>query len=328
MKNKILTLILTASMAIGLMACGSKTDEPEPAPVAEPETEASVDASEADTEEEPEVVELTADTIDKYYGFTYADVADNRMSSIEAELHNESSQWRDSTFSVEQVPAKFSEVTASAFEAETPSHAKESDPFVGGSVMDFIDMNMGGMIGYTGKTLGWIDGAPSVEGYDVQDNYFNAIDSDTVHDAWNYLAQNTDAPVFDFNDEGRTDACVMALFNKEVRKISGGSTVQVVAENTTDNWASILTCDLTQFSVSLSGLQENDSVTIGHLIVKDSKLSDIVAHSAPTSGTMDKGLVILTWTTESGTDVTVEFDPTTELPIGATITAASCHAAH
>ena len=84
MKKKILTLMLSAVMVFSLAACGSKEE-----PVAETEASSEEETTEQVSEpseseiEEPEQVELTADTIDKYFGFEYTDVADDSVTGFE-----------------------------------------------------------------------------------------------------------------------------------------------------------------------------------------------------------------------------------------------------
>ena len=86
MKKKILTLMLSAVMVFALAACGSNEE-----PAAETEasieetTEPASESSES-ASEEPEQVELTADTIDKYFGFEYADTADEAISGFSVEI--------------------------------------------------------------------------------------------------------------------------------------------------------------------------------------------------------------------------------------------------
>ena len=93
MKRKILTMMLCCTMAFSLAACGSKQEEPVNAEVNE-QSEEKDEAEEAQETvkeeepvsepevEEPEQVELTADTIDKYFGFEYADVADDAITGF------------------------------------------------------------------------------------------------------------------------------------------------------------------------------------------------------------------------------------------------------
>ena len=120
MKRKVLTMMLCCTMALSLAACGSKQEEPvntevnkqseekdeaeeaqetvkEEEPVAEPEVE------------EPEQVELTADTIDKYFGFEYADVADDAITGFS---FTNNADYGNSVIEVGSLPAAYTATTA------------------------------------------------------------------------------------------------------------------------------------------------------------------------------------------------------------------------
>ena len=110
MKNKILTLSLGLTMIFSLAACGSKTDEPKEAAGTsvskQEEAKQTTETEATKLEEEPEQVKLTADTIDKYFGFKYTDVADDAITGFTLKVDQ---AYGTETLNVNHVPMKYSE---------------------------------------------------------------------------------------------------------------------------------------------------------------------------------------------------------------------------
>lgn len=120
MKRKVLTMMLCCTMAFSLAACGGKQEEPVNAEVNEQseekdeaeEAQETVKEEEPVTEpeiEEPEQVELTADTIDKYFGFEYADVADDAITGFS---FTNDADYGNSVIEIGLLPAAYTDTTA------------------------------------------------------------------------------------------------------------------------------------------------------------------------------------------------------------------------
>ena len=140
MKKKILTLMLSAVMVFSLAACGSKEE-----PVAETEASSEEETTEQVSEpsepeiEEPEQVELTADTIDKYFGFEYTDVADDSVTGFELTV---TESYGTATVKAPSVPVRYSDAATSTTELAQTIQNWATDDFDANHGMDDSRMPM------------------------------------------------------------------------------------------------------------------------------------------------------------------------------------------
>ena len=110
-------MLLCCTMAFSLAACGSKQEEPANTEVNEQSDEKEEEDTKSVEEEptpepeveEPEQVELTADTIDKYFGFEYADVADDAITGFS---FTNDADYGNSVIEISSLPAAYTDTTA------------------------------------------------------------------------------------------------------------------------------------------------------------------------------------------------------------------------
>lgn len=327
MRKKLLTVTLTIFMALSLAACGNDKKDSDEADAMKTEAEeTTVEESAEETSvkeavEEPEVVELTADTVDKYYGFEYAATAPDSMSgfSIVCESDNE-------YFTSPTVPAKLSAVTASAFD-----NNNSEDRICGGL---FIGWDFSGKYFTDGLRVGscrWLVDNPETIMSGMNCEMLDPgqptwIVSDYEHPtALKETFELLENVHYDPKESGELEYYTV-LSPYEIREVLGKYDQIIEVTNYSDQWA-FGDCEVTAFSYRIA--KENDSycsvlTTIADSITVESKLADVVAANAPTSGTLDNsGNVVLTWLTESGTTVDITFDATTEQPILVSVAAAA-----
>ena len=290
MKRKILTVMLCCTMAFSLAACGGKQEEPVNAEVNEQITEKD-DAEEAQETvkeeepvaepeaEEPEQVELTADTIDKYFGFEYADVADDAITGISFEIpYKLDGEDTSAVVYVPSVPCKYSE-------AEHPLISKEIKNYLPGVSVDIYG------VGITSSNIPLDEGETPLDPAEV----VNTITSMGV-------------PYVDISDYQHVYPIMMP------RTVSNAYTqinnyAAFIITNTSDEYISLDEAQITGFitSFSDSGSAYVNTV-VADAINGNSTVQDAAKVVAPTSGTMlDNGAIVLTWVTASGTTVEITF---------------------
>lgn len=308
MRKKLLTVTLTIFMALSLIACsGDKKDSDE--------TDAMKTAVE-ETVEEPEVVELTADTIDKYYGFEYSATAPDSMSAFSVSYDTGASSI--DSFSIQSVPAKYSEATISYKDPDYPYENR----FIGGFYVLYRISD--GSVGAEGKSR-WLDGAdeyaslhPCYQNFGIDGSRWG-INNDGFDAFLAEIETNNIASILG-NDNMYCAAAIAPYEIRDAISTDAGNHLEVT--NNSGSFVSVMDCDVTYFTWPMTW--EDYLVTVAGSITVNSKLSEVVAANAPTSGTLDtSGNVVLTWLTESGTTVDITFDATTEQPIVVSIVAAT-----
>lgn len=309
MKKKILTLMLSAVMVFALAACGSKEE-----PVAE--TEASIEetteqASESSepASEEPEEVELTADTIDKYFGFEYTDTADEAISGFSVEIEQ---PYGTEVIGAPKIPTAYSE---SGCPSTADYMAKMNDHISGPDFNGGLDYNIlfdpctaleAPYQPYAFQGLYGVATTVRVDGstFDEWNVYENPGSPGEVH---NWASENAIASLTipDYGQQYVEYPVVApnAVFN--VLNDSNHHVGVLVANNTPD----FITTDDAVVTGLVAPLGEAGlKITVGDLITADSTIKDVVAKYAPTEGTiLDNGAIVLTWKTAEGTTVEITF---------------------
>lgn len=310
MKKKILTLMLSAFMVFSLAACGSKEE-----PVAETEASSEEETTEQVSEpsepeiEEPEQVELTADTIDKYFGFEYAEKADEAISGFSIEIEQ---PYGTETLSASKIPVAYS---ASGCPS-TADYMSKMNAFVSGP--DFngaLDYNIlfdpctalaAPYQPYAFQGIGGIDTTVRVDGSTFAEwNVFDAMGSPSeVH---NWASENAipSLTIPDYNGEFveypivAPDA-VLNMLNDSNHHVA------VLVANHTPGFVTTDDAEVTGLVAPFgeAGLK----ITVGELITADSTINEVVAKYAPTEGTiLDNGAIVLTWKTADNTTVEITF---------------------
>jgi len=294
MKKKILTMMLCFTMAFSLAACGSKQEEP----VNTETNEQSDEKEEEDTKsaeeeptpepevEEPEQVELTADTIDKYFGFEYADVADDAITGFS---FTNDAEYGNSTIEINSLPAAYADTTAPDLtQIEDVLHVD------GQSFKPYTTIQPDlGIWHNDGKytilkdniaIYGDIDGTNSLDGTEF------ACDT-RIRD---YLVEQNIPAV-------NNDYAVLVP-GQVLDTIPNGPSLLIY--NDSDDYVSVM--DGTFVGLSMSFYDKD--LTVAGDITAESTIEDVVAKHAPSSGTIaDNGAIILTWNTASGTVVEITF---------------------
>ena len=323
MRNKLLTITLATTMALSLAACGSGNNEKitsDTTDAAKTVTEES-GAGQAATQAGP--VELKADTIDKYYGFQYAATAPDSMSAF--------SYFRDyadgDSFSIPSVPAKYSEATVSYRSGSGPAGSMLDGQFYAEVTLYNAADKHCAALRQTGHSS-WLPGADE---YKSSHPYFIA---NPKGQGWYVEAHTNDPGSMEYFDsivnEFKASNCpyyevtggigyfgiiapyeVCNGFNEGVCEVT----------NNSGSFASVMDCNVTHIVWKMPA-HNNYTCKVANYITGESKLADVVAKNAPTSGTLDaSGNVVLTWLTKSGTTVDITFDASTQLPLSVSITA-------
>lgn len=393
MKKKLLAIVLSATMVLSLAACGNAKTETK---VAEPEKETATDvtdeepetaeeAEEPETTEEPEEVDvttLTADNIDKYYGFKYATTAPDSMAAFSIDQTGEGMTYIHAS----SFPVKLTEENTNLLDFETNIEYQYDDHSDGGDLVctgkDNHDVFYDTSQRFLFKYLSWKDpdpdnleyiscGVPSMFTISTfpADSLNNSIISfreipdgnytwvDEGYGSWCVRYENRDAlseiikniPIecegeghergyIEYGEYNYTVYKLLAPY--ESRDIMDDSSYdEIIVTNDSDQWTAPENCEITKFRFRIPehmtdwSSEENAyvdveynpdiKIVIANSITGESKLTDVVAANAPTSGTLDKdGDIVLTWLTESGNTVDITFDHENEYPIAFTVTAA------
>ena len=299
MKRKILTMMLCCTMAFSLAACGGKQEEPVNAEVNE-QSEEKDEADEAqetvkeDEEpvaepevEEPEQVELTADTIDKYFGFEYADVADDAITGISFEIpYKLDGEDTSAVVYVPSVPCKYSE-------AEHPLISKEIKNYIPGVSVDIYG------VGITSSNTS-LDTGKDVLDQSVETPLDPAEVVNTI--------TSMGVPYVDISDYQHVYPIMMPrTVSNAYTQINNYAAFYIT--NTSDEYISLDEAQITGFMTSFS---DSGSAYVNTVVADsingNSTVQDAAKVVAPTSGTMlDNGSIVLTWVTASGTTVEITF---------------------
>ncbi len=304
MKKKVLTMMLCFTMAFSLAACGSKQEEPVNAETNEQsdekEEEDTKSAEEEPTPEpeaeEPEQVELTADTIDKYFGFEYADVADDAITGFS---FTNDAEYGNSTIEINSLPAAYADTTAPDLTQITTSGPLDMHdvaafvpyknfyegwemPFEYGGNYTILkdEIAIYGAIASGRNPIDSTDGARSLELL----NYLKEGDfPNFVHENYNYYA---------------------ILLPGEVLDTIPAKGADLLIYNDSDDFVSVM--DGTFVGLSMN-FNQMDLAVAGD-ITDESAIGDVVTKYAPSAGTItDNGSIVLTWNTASGTVVEITF---------------------
>lgn len=305
MKKKILTLMLSAVMVFALAACGSKEE-----PVAETEASIEEETTEQVSESsEPEAVELTADTIDKYFGFEYTDTADEAISGFSVEIEQ---PYGTEVIGAPKVPTAYSE---SGCPSTADYMAKMNDHIAGPDFNGGLDYSIlfdpctaleAPYQPYAFQGLYGVATTVRVDGSTFDEwNVFGTPGSPgEVH---NWASENAIASLT-IPDDGQQYVEYPVVAPDAVFNVLNDSNhhVGILVANHTPNF---VTTDEAVVAGFVAPLSEADlKITVGELITADSTIEDVVAKYAPTEGTMlDNGAIVLTWKTAEGTTVEITF---------------------
>lgn len=295
MKRKILTMMLCCTMALSLAACGSKQEEPVNAEATE-QSEEKDEAQETVKEEEepvaepeaeePEQVELTADTIDKYFGFEYADVADDAITGFS---FTNDAEYGNSTIEINSLPAAYADTTAPDLtQVEDVLHI-DSQSF---KPYTTIQPDLG---------IWHNDGKYTI----LKDNIaiYGDIDGTNTLDGTEFAC---DTRIRDYLVEQNIPAVnndyAVLVPGQVLDTIPNGANLLIY--NDSDDYVSVM--DGTFVGLSMNFYDKD--LTVAGDITAESTIEDVVAKYAPSSGTIaDNGAIILTWNTASGTVVEITF---------------------
>lgn len=298
MKRKIITMMLCCTMVFSVAACGGKQEEPVSAEVNEQITEKD-DAEEAQETvkeeepvsepevEEPEQVELTADTIDKYFGFEYADVADDAITGISFEIpYKLDGEDTSAVVYVPSVPCKYSE-------AEHPLISKEIKNYIPGVSVDPYN------VGITSTNIS-LDTGDDVLSQSVESPLNPAEVVNTI--------TSMGVPYVDINDYQHVYPIMMPRTVLNAYNQANNYSAFFVI-NASDEYIDLDEAQITGFMTSFS---DSGSAYVNTVVADDinanSTVQDAAKIVAPTSGTMlDNGSIVLTWVTASGTTVEITF---------------------
>ena len=313
MKNKILTLSLGLTMIFSLAACGSKTDEPKSSAdtsvSGQEEAKQTAEAETAKSEEEPEQVKLTADTIDKYFGFKYTDVADDAITGFTLKVNQ---AYGTETLNVAHVPMKYSEsgcpLINELADRINKSTLPTSAPF-GLYFQPFTKLATDEKNCPRLYTWG-NDYTYSTRPVNMDGNW--AGDSGTYsHETpeWKWATSNSLASIhlYTLNDQDIKDILYAMMQPKSfMSALTQDTQSKLLITNYASDFARVEDCEITGFITSFASDKVN--VTIADNITSESTIKDIVAQYAPSKGTIaDDGSVTLTWNTASGTTTEITF---------------------
>lgn len=315
MKNKILTLSLGLTMIFSLAACGGKTDESkDSASTSESKQEGVKQTAEAETaksEEEPEQVKLTADTIDKYFGFKYTDVADEAISEFSATIEQ---PYGTEVISVPKIPIAYSA-------SGCPSTAELADKIKTDAAKGENDVycEMGGIFNAAPFNVfsQCVTICPKLEFADFETR-LHMIHTDgsvvyTYKDYQGEFAKKALAFARDHSLVSITPGHDEHNYNEAYAIIAPDSVMTTGKKNNTllitnhkPEFASVDDAEVTGLVAAFDS--PDMKITVGGVITADSTIKDVVAKFAPTEGTLlENGAVVLTWKTAEGTTVEITF---------------------
>ena len=319
MKNKILTLSLCCAMICSLAACGGKTEEPKEAAGTnmskQEEAKQTAEAETTQPEEEPEQVKLTADTIDKYFGFKYTDVADDAITGFTLKVDQ---AYGTETLNVNHVPMKYSESGCPSIDELAERFNNYAKPGVDPVGLYFDPFTE--LLSPSGKYCWAGDYGCRVhvnmDGNDASD-YSGHIE-ETPELKW--AIANGLTPVYldpyMYGDKGqkidnlykKVDTLYAIMQPKSVMNALNRDDLHagLLITNRASDFARVENGEITGLITSFASDKMN--VTIADNITSESTIKDVVAKYAPSKGTItDNGSVTLTWNTASGTTTEITF---------------------
>lgn len=312
MKNKILTLSLGLTMIFSLAACGGKTDEPKSSADTsvskQEEAKQTAEAEATKLEEEPEQVKLTADTIDKYFGFKYTDVADDAITGFTLKVDQ---AYGTETLNVNHVPMKYSESgcpsTNELADRINKSTLPTDTPF-GLYFQPFTKLATDGKNCPRLYTWG-NDYDYSTRPVNMDGNW--AGDSGSYsHETpeWKWATSNKLAPMYLYNNTRDVKDILYAMMQPKsvMSALTQDTQAKLLITNYASDFAKVDDCEITGLITYFASDKVN--VTVADNITSESTIKDVVAKYAPSKGTIaDDGSVTLTWNTASGTTTEITF---------------------
>ena len=306
MKKKILATMLAAMMVLSLAACGKKDTAKADAneKVSEAETEMSTEspatledesteaASTEATETTEAADELTADTIDKYYGFEYSKSVP--ADEIQAEFSD--ADENTPTLTITAMPSTFDQLLVNA-----------SDETKGRILGDTSAMSNGDEVNIVAK---------------YPDLFTNDADGILIYKG---PLQNVSQRAYSAGADGTTPrnetgsysnsyyACGPALLmaNEKRDTYSLGFTIKII--NPTADF--IRGEDAQWTDISTDAMDTHKAYKIGKTgqVTNGTDIKTLLADSTfpkPTSGTIREHMVVLTWACDDGTtNMDLSFDP-------------------
>ena len=311
MKNKILTLSLGLTMIFSLAACGGKNEEPKEAAGTsvskQEEAKQTAEAEATKLEEEPEQVKLTADTIDKYFGFKYTDVADDAITGFTLKVDQ---AYGTETLNVNHVPMKYSESgcpSTNELAERFNKYAQSTTNPIGLYFDPFTEMLYGGVYTY-GCMFGCVWHV-NMDGTDARNNNGNF---NVIHETpeWKWAKSNKLTPVclYVSNDRKNTSMLYAMMQPKSVMNALNQDNLHagLLITNRASDFARVEDGEITGLITSFASDEMN--ITVANDITSESTIKDVVAKYAPSKGTIaDNGAITLTWNTASGTTTEITF---------------------
>lgn len=305
MKNKILTLSLCLIMILGLAACGNQTDEAKETAGGNASKQDRIEETVKEDEEpvsEPEVdkvpdeqVELTADTIDRYFGFQYANVAEDSITGFS---FTNDAEYGNSVIEIGSLPAAYTVTTAPDLTQIAPSGS--------------LDMSAAAFVPYKSFYEGWEMPFEHGGSYTILKDeiaIYGAIESgrnpiDSMDGALSLELLN-------YLKEGEYPNFVSENYNYYAVLLPGEvlDTIPVrgadlLIYNDSDDVVSVMDGTFVGLSMNFDQMD----LTVAGDITAESTIEDVVAQHAPSTGTIaDNGTIVLTWNTASGTVVEITF---------------------
>lgn len=312
MKNKILTLSLGLTMIFSLAACGGKTDEPKSsADTSVSKQEKVKQTAEAETtqpEEEPEQVKLTADTIDKYFGFKYTDVADDAITGFTLKVDQ---AYGTETLNVNHVPMKYSESGCPSIDELADRINKSTLPTSAPFGLYFQPFTKLAIDEKNCPRLYAWGNNYTYSTYPVNMDGTWAGDSGTYTNEtpeWKWATSNKLAPMYLYNNTRDVKDILYAMMQPKsfMSALTQDTQAKLLITNYASDFAKVEDCEITGFITYFASDKIN--VTIADDITSESTIKDVVAKYAPSKGTIaDDGSITLTWNTASGTTTEITF---------------------
>lgn len=318
MKNKILTLSLGLIMIFSLAACGGKTDEPKEAAgtsVSKQEEAKQTAESEATKQkEEPEQVKLTADTIDKYFGFKYTDVADDAITGFTLKVDQ---AYGTETLNAAHVPMKYSESgfpLINELAERFNNYAKPGVDPVGLYFDPFTELLSPSTYCWAG-TYGcrWhvnMDGndASEYRGYVKETPELKWATTNGLTPVYldPYMNGNKGEKIDNLYQ--KIDTLYAIMQPKSVMNALSENYINagLLITNYASDFARVEDGEITGLITSFASDKMN--ITVADNITSESTIKDVVAKYAPSKGTIaDNGAITLTWNTASGTTTEITF---------------------
>ena len=297
MKKKILATMLAAMMVLSLAACGkkdtAKADANEKVSEAEMLTESPATLEDESTEAASTEAadELTADTIDKYYGFEYSKSVP--ADEIPAELSD--ADANTPILTITAMPATFDQLLANA-----PDETK-------------------------GRMLGDTSAMDRKDLISIINKYPDLFTTDGCTLIYKGPIQNVSQERYGAGEDGTTPANetgaysnsytmpgpALLLANETRDTYSLGFTVKVI--NPTADFIRSEDAQWTDISMDANDAQRAYKIGKTGQVTNGTDIKTLLADSTfpkPTSGTIREHMVVLTWACDDGTtNMDLSFDP-------------------